>query len=102
MTQPDIDTSETVIVEEHVLFSLTALCRASGADHAQVQTLVGEGLLQPTGESPQDWQFGGEALPRTRRALRLAHDLELGVAGVALVMDLLAEIERLRSRLRSR
>ncbi len=31
-------------------------------------------------------------------ALRLARDLELDLAAVALVMDLLAEIDRLRSR----
>ena len=38
--------------------------------------------------------------PQTRRALRLAHDLELSLSGVALVLDLLAEIERLQSALR--
>jgi chaperone modulatory protein CbpM len=92
----------TVVLEEHVSFGLSALCRASGADREQVRVLVGEGLLQPTGQGPQDWRFGGEALPQTRRALRLSHDFELDLAAVGLVMDLLAEIEGLRSRLRQR
>jgi len=92
--------TETVVVEEQVSFTLTALCLASGAGPAQVQALVDEGLLQPTGQGPHDWSFGGSALPQTRRALRLARDLELDLAAVGLVMDLLAEIERLRSRLR--
>jgi chaperone modulatory protein CbpM len=67
-----------------------------------VHELVGEGLLQPAGPGPDAWQFGGDALPQTRRALRLARDLELSPSGVAVVLDLLAEIERLQSSLRRR
>lgn len=89
-----------IVVEEHVVFTFTALCRASGADPEQLQALVGEGLLNPTGQGPDDWQFSGNALPRARTALRLARDLELGLPGAAIVMDLLAEIEILRSSLR--
>ena len=59
-----------------------------------------EGLLQPQGHDPQHWLFAGDALPRTRRALRLARDFGLDLAAVALVMELLAEIARLRSRQR--
>jgi chaperone modulatory protein CbpM len=91
-------TAETLVVEEHVSFGLSALCHASGADHEQVRALVAEGLLQPTGASPEHWQFSGGALAQARKALRLARDLELDLAAVALVMDLLAEIDRLRSR----
>lgn len=89
-----------VVVEEHVVFTFTALCRASGADAAQLQALVEEGLIHPTGDGPDDWRFSGHSLPRARQALRLARDLDLGLHGAAIVMDLLAEIEALRSRLR--
>jgi chaperone modulatory protein CbpM len=97
---PQRPPADCIIVEAHVVFTLTTLCRASGADAAQVHALVGEGLLQPSGERPGDWRFAGDALPRTRMALRLARDFELDASGVAIVMDLLAEIEILRSRLR--
>lgn len=88
-----------LVVELHVSFTLEGLCRASGASGLQVQALIDEGLLQPTGSQPGDWRFDGASLPRARTALRLAHDLELGWAGAALVMDLLAEIAALRARL---
>ena len=91
-------TTDTVDVEDHLSFTLSALCQASGARQDWVHGLVGEGLLQPTGQGPADWQFGGDALAQTRRALRLARDFELDLAAVGLVMDLLAEIDRLRSR----
>jgi chaperone modulatory protein CbpM len=93
-------TTASVVVEEQVSFTLSALCKASGAEQALVHGLVGEGLLQPTGQSTEDWRFSGDALPQTRKALRLTRDFELDLAAVSLVMALLAEIDRLRSRLR--
>jgi len=117
MVEPQRPPLQGVVVEEHVIFTFTALCRASGADAAQLQAMVSEGLIEPTcttasagttgaagftGKVPDDWQFSGTALPRARMALRLAHDLDLGLSGAAIVMDLLAEIESLRSRLRRR
>jgi chaperone modulatory protein CbpM len=92
-------TTETVVVEDHLSFTLSALCRASGAQQEWVQGLVREGLLRPAGEGPPDWHFDGNALSQTRRALRLAHDFELDLAAIGLVMDLLGEIDRLRSSL---
>ena len=89
-----------VVVEEEVSFSLEQLARASGADAEQVIVLVQEGVLTPSGSGPQDWQFQGPSLRRARQALRLARDFELGLPGVALMMDLLDEIEALRVRLR--
>jgi chaperone modulatory protein CbpM len=102
MAELVVITAETVVVEEHVSFTLSGLCQACGARADEVHALVGEGLLQPTGQGPEDWRFAGDALPQARRALRLARDLELGMPGVALVMDLLAEIDSLRAQLRGR
>jgi chaperone modulatory protein CbpM len=88
-----------VVVEETVQFTLVDLCRACGADREHLVALIDEGVLQPSGATPQDWTFSGASLRRARSALRLAHDLELNAAGVALVMDLLDEIDALRARL---
>ncbi len=93
-----LTTVRSLVVDEHVVFSFAALCQATGAAGTQVQALVAEGLLLPTGTGPQDWQFTGPSLLRARNALRLAHELELSLHGAAIVMDLLAEIERLKGR----
>jgi chaperone modulatory protein CbpM len=92
-----VTTVRSLVVDEHVVFSLTALCQATGAASTQVQALVAEGLLQPTGHGPEDWQFSGPSLLRARNALRLARELELSLHGAAIVIDLLAEIEVLRA-----
>jgi len=100
MVAPDVQRLAAVVVEDQVVFTLTALCRASGADDEQVRALVIEGVLLPSGQRPDEWRFEGQALRRTRTALRLARDLELGFPALAVVMDLLAEVEHLRARLR--
>lgn len=90
---------DAVIVEEEVRFTLADLSRACRADSAWLIDLVEEGVLQPTGSGPDDWEFSGPALQRARVASRLSRDLELSAHGTALVLDLLDEIATLRARL---
>lgn len=88
------------VVEEELHLTLTELCRACDMAEEHVTTWVFEGVLEPTGQVPQDWQFGGPALRRARLALRLARDLDINPAGVALALDLLDQIDDLKARLR--
>lgn len=95
--------SPVVIVEEHLSFTLEELGTVCACDVQALVCLVEHDVLAPQGESPGDapsaWRFGGAALPRARRALRLAQALDLDAPALALVMDLLDEIERLRAQL---
>ena len=91
---------EAPVVEEMVEFTLVELCQACSAQEEHVLAWVFEGVLAPSGDSPQDWRFAGESLRRARVALRLAQDLEVNPPGVALALDLLDEIAELRARLR--
>jgi chaperone modulatory protein CbpM len=91
---------DALLVDDQLQFTLTTLCRATGADIDQLLALVQEGLLHPVGDRPEDWRFSGAAMPQARLALRLTRDLDIGLAGAAVVMDLLAEISRLQARLR--
>ena len=87
------------VVEEDVHLTLVELCQACNADEKFVLEWIADGLLEPGGESPQDWRFSGDSLRRARLALRLMRDLEIDPAGVALALDLLDEIAALRTRL---
>jgi len=100
MTDTNICVTHAVLVEEEVQFTLVELSRVCGTDSEQLLALVEEGVLTPTGDDPGQWRFGDTSLRRARAALRLTRDLELNAAGVALALDLLDEIEALRSRLR--
>lgn len=100
MSNQSGSTLQGVLVEEEVQFTLVELSVACHADMEQVVALVEEGVLTPCGEDAQGWRFEGAALSRARAALRLTRDLELGPAGVALVLDLLDEIGALKAKLR--
>lgn len=100
MAPPSPAAAEATIVDDQLLFTLAELCRACDATGAQLTLLVEVGVLEPIGSNPENWRFPGSSLPRARTALRLARDLELEGPGIALVLDLLDEIESLRARLR--
>ena len=88
-----------LVVEEEVQLTLMELCQACSAEKEHVLSWVFEGVLEPVGESPQHWRFGGDSLRRARQARRLACDLDINPPGVALALDLLDEIAALRARL---
>jgi chaperone modulatory protein CbpM len=86
------------IVDENIEFSLVELSQVSGASEEELTLWVYEGVFEPKGERPQEWRFSGAALKRVRTAQRLAHDSQINAPGVALALDLLDEIDSLRSR----
>lgn len=100
MNHPVQQIIHAVLVESDESLSLHELSRISGADIELLETLVREGVLEAQGEEPGQWQFAGDMLSRARRAVRLSSDLELGVGGIAVVLDLLDEIASLKAQLR--
>ncbi|MNY74035.1 chaperone-modulator protein CbpM [compost metagenome] len=55
-------------------------------------------IIQPQNPTEEQWNFDIKQLQRLKTAIRLQRDLEVNLAGVALVLDLLEEMERLKSR----
>lgn len=87
------------ILEEQTELSLTDLCRACAAQADRIVELVDEGVLAPAGSSPDTWHFTGLQQQRARVALRLESDLGVNLAGAALALELLDELDSLRARL---
>jgi chaperone modulatory protein CbpM len=100
MDQLQVSVTNAAVVETELDFSLGELCRACGTGADLIEALVLEGILAPRGSRALPWRFEGSDLPRARRATRLMLELELNAAGTALVLDLVEEVEALRSRLR--
>lgn len=90
-----------IVLDEHTELTLNDLSRACCSSAEWIIELVDEGALEPiTPHKVQtQWRFPGSSLPRARTAMRLQRDLGVNLAGVALAMDLLDEIEQLRTRL---
>jgi chaperone modulatory protein CbpM len=83
-------------LDDSVEFSLTELCAACSVSEELVVEIVAEGIVEPSGSERGEWRFTGVALTRVQRALRLQHDFGVNLAGAALALDLLEELERLR------
>ena len=99
MTQTKITWIEGTIVEDEVHMSIVEISQATRAPEDLIMSWVSEGVLSPAGSSPEDWRFSGDSLKRAKTAAHLTYDLELNTPGVALALDLLDEITRLRNQL---
>jgi chaperone modulatory protein CbpM len=88
-----------ILLDERTELSLKELSRACSGSTEWVIELVGEGVLEPVGRDEAHWRFSGTSLLRARAAMRLQRDLDINLAGVALALDLIDEIETLRGRL---
>lgn len=89
--------AETEILET---VTLTEICRSCSVHADWVIELVDQGILDAEGPDPTAWRFQAWSIRRVSRARRLQHDLGVNLAGLALVLDLIEERDRLRTRLR--
>jgi len=92
-------TMNGILIDEQTELSLNDLCKACSSSAEWIIELVEEGALEPIGYVQTQWRFSGNSLQRARTAMRLQRDLGINLAGVALALDLLGEIEILESRL---
>jgi len=89
------------LLDEKVFFSLTEISHACATRTEWIVELVEEGILEPSGKDRDHWKFPGNNLSRAYAARRLQRDLEINLAGVALVLDLMEEIGSLRKRIQN-
>lgn len=87
------------IFEDERTLSVEELSRLCCVDRTYIVELVEEGVLNVMQIDSAEWRFPGMALRRARTAMRLQRDLELNLPGVALALELIEELNRLRSEL---
>lgn len=86
------------VLDETVTLTLAELSGVCRVREEQIIELVAEGVIEPEYHQ-RNWAFPSTQLRRVGKAVRLQRDLEVNAAGVALILDLLEEIEELRARL---
>lgn len=92
--------SKDNIIDHETELTLGDLCRACNLSAEQVFMLIEEGVIEPIKRHTTGWRFQTTCITRARCASRLERDLGVNLAGAALAIDLLGEIDQLRSRLR--
>ena len=91
-----------IIIEDNMELSLRELSRICAVNAEWIVSLVEEGILEPINITSKRWYFSGTCLRRVQIIQRLQRDLDVNLAGAALVLQLREEIEILRTRLSTR
>ncbi len=60
--------------------------------------IIEEGIINADKDAKQQWVFNSECLRKIRIVLQLTKDLGVNLAGAALAIDLLDEIEQLKKK----
>jgi chaperone modulatory protein CbpM len=88
------------VLDDSTTLGIAEICTICRVDTEMVNEMVDEGLLIPEGTSPETWRFNALSVKRIQVTLRLQNDLRVNLPGAALALDLLEELDELRSRLR--
>lgn len=81
----------------NIHITLQEVCSSTGLSRETVVDIVEHGIVEPQGEAPEQWLFDDRCLCLVQRARRLQRDLELNWQGIALVIELLEQRDRLIS-----
>lgn len=97
-----MDKDEIIIIADYTQptsLTLNELCEICHISPDFIHHLVEYEIIQPEGNLPKEWVFGLNELKRVKKVLRLQRDLEVNLAGVAVVLDLLDQLENLHSEI---
>lgn len=81
--------------EEWFYLSLHEITYSFDVDPKLIIEIIDEGIVSAKKNSNNELQFDTVAYKRIRTVLRLQHDLGVNLAGAALALELLDEIDRL-------
>lgn len=87
--------------ETELYFHLTLaeLSTSFGVQSELIIEIINEGILEPKQDTEGKWYFDSESLGVVRTVLHLHQDLGINMAGAALALDLMREIESLQAQL---
>ncbi len=98
MTERDAKSLSGQIVDESMEITIGELCRFCAVDAELVEAMINEGIIEPSRKRGAEWCFAMSTVKRTRVVVRLQRDLGVNLAGAALAIELLEQLERLQRR----
>ena len=88
-----------VLIEETTTTSFIEVCHKYNIPEELLAEMIEEGLFPNQPRTAEQLALDQKALRRLESAFRLHRDLNINLPGVALVLDLLDEMEQLRNEL---
>lgn len=89
-------TSTAVYVEENFSLTINEVCHSLGIEKKWVFEIIDEGIVYPLSSKNSQPIFDQKAITRLKTSLNLQRDLGINISGIALVLDLLDEIETIK------
>lgn len=99
MTNPK-NNSPIPMTEDCFYLSFQELTCSFGVDPQLIVEIVEEGIIIIQKNDRNEWKFDNTAVRRIQTVLHLHEDLGINLAGAALVLDLLDEIDALQRQIR--
>lgn len=88
------------ILTQQTDFTLIEVSRTCAVPADFILELIEEGVISPLeGNEPESWRFTSTQVRRVSVASRLQRDLGVNLAGAALALQLLDELETLRAHI---
>ena len=91
-------------MSESILLQLNTIevCQLINTDIETITEIVAYGIVSPITKNESDsdpsfWVFKPQVITTLKKAIRLHNDLELDWAGIAFAIDLINDLEQLRS-----
>ncbi len=88
------------ILSEKNKLALEDICERCGLPETTVMAYVEEGVIEVDGDDVARWRFSELSMVRIQKACRLERDLGLNPAGAALALDLMAQINELKTEIK--
>jgi len=101
MSNQDTNAMTGIIFDEATEITIVELCKVCSVNKQTVDELIAEGILEPT-DGKDKTRLPYSSVRMTRTVVHLQRDLGVNLAGAALALDLLEQIDSLRARLRHR
>lgn len=87
---------EGILLDESLNVTLTELSEMGQIEEKIVIEMVEHGIIEPQGETIQQWVFSSHSIMRVKKAVRLHDDLAINWEGISLALQLLDEVHELR------
>jgi len=89
---------EAQIIEDNENnITLGHVCNKCKTTPEMIIKMVNEGILSPRGDRKIKWRFSFSAIDTILKVQRLQNDLNVNLAGAALVLHLLEKVDRLEA-----
>lgn len=87
-------------LQEDASLKIEEICKDCELSLVEIKSYVEEGIVEVMGDDVARWRFSQSSIVQIKRAVRLEKDLGVNRAGAALALELMSQINDLKTQLK--